>query len=90
MAEPQPVADYPMLHSEQEPLQDTPELPENLQDTPELPENLQDTPELPENVIEGKQKKTDKISEDDQNGLDDLDEIEFLLDEIEDQIAPLA
>lgn len=29
-------------------------------------------------------------SEDDQDILDDLGEIEFLLDEIEDQIAPLA
>lgn len=52
--------------------------------------------ELPTNAIdtsigvEEDQNKDVTLGEEDQNNLDDLDEIEFLLDEIEDQIAPLA
>lgn len=51
--------------------------------------SVQDVPaKEPEEMDDPLKDQTE--SEDDQDILDDLGEIEFLLDEIEDQIAPLA
>jgi len=48
-----------------------------------------ETETTPQVQAETEQEK-EQVLEQDQNALDDLGEIEFLLDEIEDQIAPLA
>jgi hypothetical protein len=59
---------------------------ETVDTTTDLLIDVVDTDVNPEEHKDG-----DSIfGEEDQNDLDDLDEIEFLLDEIEDQIAPLA